>query len=295
MLEQQDIPQRIVTENTITMKRRITMKTIDSEVLAGYNSGREKGRLHRGLGLIEFERTKEILLEELPPPPAVIYDIGGGYGEYSFWLTSLGYEVYLYDIAEENIRMSDDMARECGLTLKESKVADARSIDKTDGSADAILLFGPLYHIIEPEERMLCLKECYRLLKPNGILFTANITRYSTMIKYVAEYERRPYLDDEDFYNMIANTVDTGVHTKKPMGLAYFHTPEELKYEIETAGFTDVDVRGVIGPCWLIRNLDEAWEDVEKRETIMKIVRLLEKEESIMGLSTHFLSISRRL
>ena len=97
MLEQQDIPQQIVTENTITMKRRITMKTIDSEVLAGYNSGREKGRLHRGLGLIEFERTKEILLEELPSPPAVIYDIGGGYGEYAFWLTSLGYEVYLYD------------------------------------------------------------------------------------------------------------------------------------------------------------------------------------------------------
>ena len=64
MLEQQDIPQQIVTENTITMKRRITMKTIDSEVLAGYNSGREKGRLHRGLGLIEFERTKEILLED---------------------------------------------------------------------------------------------------------------------------------------------------------------------------------------------------------------------------------------
>lgn len=270
------------------------MKTIDSEVLAGYNSGREKGRLHRGLGLIEFERTKEILLEELPSPPAVIYDIGGGYGEYAFWLTSLGYEVYLYDIAEENIRMSDDMSKECGLVLKASKVADARSIDRPDCSADAILLFGPLYHIIEPEERMLCLKECYRLLKPNGLLFTANITRYSTMIKYVAEYERRPYLDDEDFYNMIANTVNTGVHTKKPMGLAYFHTPEELKHEIETADFKGVDVRGVIGPCWLIRNLDEAWEDATKRETIMKVVRLLEKEESIMGLSTHFLSISRR-
>ena len=284
MLEQQDIPQQIVTENTITMKRRITMKTIDSEVLAGYNSGREKGRLHRGLGLIEFERTKEILLEELPSPPAVIYDIGGGYGEYAFWLTSLGYEVYLYD-----------MAIECGLILKESKVADARSIDRPNCSADAILLFGPLYHIIEPEERMLCLKECYRLLKPNGLLFTANITRYSTMIKYVAEYEHRPYLDDEDFYNMIANTVDTGVHTKKPMGLAYFHTPEELKREIETAGFKGVDVRGVIGPCWLIRNLDAAWEDMAKRETIMKVVRLLEKEESLMGLSTHFLSISRRL
>lgn len=84
MLEQQDIHQQLVTENTITMKRRMTMKIIDSEVLAGYNAGIEKGRLHRGLGFIEFERTKEILLEELPPPPAIIYDIGGGYGEYAF-------------------------------------------------------------------------------------------------------------------------------------------------------------------------------------------------------------------
>lgn len=100
MLEQQDIHQQIVSENIDAMKRRMIMKTIDKEVLAGYNSGIEKGRLHHGLGLIEFERTKEILLEELPPPPAVIYDIGGGYGEYSFWLTALGYEVYLYDIGK---------------------------------------------------------------------------------------------------------------------------------------------------------------------------------------------------
>ena len=72
------------------------MKTIDKDVLAGYNSGIEKNRLHEGLGLIEFARTKEHLLQQLPPPPAVIYDIGGGYGEYSYWLASIGYDVFLF-------------------------------------------------------------------------------------------------------------------------------------------------------------------------------------------------------
>ena len=67
------------------------MKTIDATVLAGYNAGIERNRLREGIGLIEFERTKEILLEKLPPPPAVIYDIGGAYGEYAWWLASLGY------------------------------------------------------------------------------------------------------------------------------------------------------------------------------------------------------------
>lgn len=270
------------------------MKSIDNDVLSGYNAGKEKGRLHNGLGLIEFERTKEILRQLLPPAPAVIYDIGGGYGEYAYYLTDLGYEVYLYDIAEKNIEMSLDLGRERGLILKAAEVADARSIDRPDNSADAILLFGPLYHIVDYSERQLCLKECYRLLKPNGLLFTAAITRHITTIKYVNSYETRPLIDDIDFYKMLETEIKTGLHTKKPMGLSHFHLPEELKAEIESAGFGDTDIRGVVGPCWMIRNLDEAWQNDDKRESIMRIVRLCEKEESIMGLSGHILSISKK-
>ena len=80
--------------------KELLMKTIDKTVLAGYNAGIERDRLRAGIGLIEFERTKEILLEKLPKPPAVIYDIGGAYGEYSWWLSSLGYEVHLFDLSE---------------------------------------------------------------------------------------------------------------------------------------------------------------------------------------------------
>lgn len=88
------------------------MKTIDPAVLAGYNTGIERDRLRTGIGIIEFERTKEILLEKLPKPPAVIYDVGGAYGEYSWWLASLGYEVHLFDLSETNINMSAELAAE---------------------------------------------------------------------------------------------------------------------------------------------------------------------------------------
>ena len=88
------------------------MKTIDPAVLAGYDAGTEWNRLRSGHALIEFLRTKEILREKLPAPPAVIYDIGGAYGEYSWWLASLGYEVHLFDLSETNIRMSDELAAE---------------------------------------------------------------------------------------------------------------------------------------------------------------------------------------
>ena len=261
-----------------------------------YNKGIEKGRLHKGLGLIEFARTKEILLEQLPPAPSVVYDIGGAYGEYSYWLAALGYEVYLYDLSEKNIEMARKFGKKRGLTLRCAEVADARRIPRPDESADAILLFGPLYHLTEREERERSLAECRRLLKPGGLLFTANITAYASTLHFVSVYDkkRRPALDRDEVFRGLEWTVKTGVHTGGGLGLGYFHKPEELKAEIEAAGFSDVDIRGVIGPCWLIRNLDRAWKNPTKRENIMRVVRLLEKEESLMGLSTHFLSISKK-
>lgn len=293
--EQQELPQQRRGISNDNRKGSIYMKSIDPKGLAGYNSGVEKGRLHRSLGLIEFERTKEILLEELPEPPAVIYDIGGAYGEYAYWLAALGYEVYLYDLAEEHIRMAKEMAHTKPAPLAEAAVADARSIPRPDASADAILLFGPLYHLVEEEERRKCLAECMRLLRHGGRLFTANITCFATALKFTELYDRRPELDDDARYRMIEVTVRTGLHRGNEIGLVYFHRPDELRREVAAAGFTDVELRGVIGPAWIIRNLDEIWPDPIKRESVMRIVRLLDREESLMGFSTHFLSVSRKM
>lgn len=268
------------------------MNLIDPKGLAGYNAGVEAGRLHRGLGLIEFARTKEILLEELPPPTAVVYDIGGAYGEYAFWLAEQGYEVHLFDLAQTHIRMAK--ADERAGMLADATVADARSIPRKDASADAILLFGPLYHIVEAAERARCLAECRRLLKSGGRLFTANITCFSTALNYTYLYDRRPVLDDDATYRMIESTVRTGLHHGKEIGLVYFHRPEELRREVAAAGFADVQLRGVIGPGWIVRNVDEIWDNPAKREAILRIVCLLEREESLMGFSTHFISISRK-
>jgi len=275
-------------------------KTIDADVLRDYNSGVEKNRLRTDLGLIEFARTCEILLEKLPPAPAVIYDIGGGYGEYSWWLADKGYSVFLYDIAEKNIEMAAELASEypnCKLT--DMKVSDARSIDCPDGSADAILLFGPLYHIVDYSERQEALKECFRLLKPEGVLFCAAITRYATTLWATTTYGlKNELLGDKDFIEMITRELKDGQHIKKPdaayhgIGRSFFHLPDELKSEIESSGFINADVRGVIGPAWLVPNLDEQWKDASRRENIMNIVRLLEKEDAIIGLSTHILSIA---
>jgi SAM-dependent methyltransferase len=232
----------------------------------------------------------------------VIYDIGGGYGEYAWWLTDKGYIVHLYDLSEKNIDMSAQLAESYpGCSLAHSAVADARNIPEPDESADAILLFGPLYHIVAYEQRQLAMGECMRLLKLGGFLFSAAITRYATTLWAVTTYgTKNELLGDPDFLEMIARELKDGQHIKKPataytgMGRSFFHLPDELKQEIIDAGFEEADVRGVIGPAWLVPNIDEQWQDDTRREHILHIVRMLEKEESIMGLSTHLVAIARK-
>lgn len=267
---------------------------MDEKGMAGYNAGAEIGRLHRGLGLLEFARTKELLNAYLPPPPAVVLDIGGAYGEYAFWLAEKGYEVHLFDIVPEHIRMARERNKAAEKKLKGATITDARCVPMKDASADAILLLGPLYHLPACEERDACLAECRRLLKPGGVLVTAHIVPWAPLLDNVIHYDEDPRLDDEAIFTRLAATARTGLHNGKVIGEMNFHRPEEARKEITAAGFSDVKLHGVIGPCWAIRNLDESWMDDSKRETIMGVVRLLDGEESLLGFSTHFITVSRR-
>lgn len=282
------------------------MKTIDTTVLAGYNAGAERNRLRTGIGIIEFERTKEILLDKLSPPPAVIYDIGGAYGEYAWWLASLGYEVHLFDLSETNIRMSAELSDEYpGLSLKSAEVCDARAIARPDKSADAVLLMGPLYSITEYEERILTIMESRRVLKDNGVLFSAALTPYSVLVARLAAYHRddakkRTELDDPTVIAMIERALDDGCYINPErriasgLGSSRLHTAKALREELLCGGFETLSVHGVMGGAWLAPNIEKLLATPKTRETLMKTVRMLDMHEEIIGLSGHLLAVSRK-
>ncbi len=282
------------------------MKTIDTAVLAGYNAGIERNRLRTGIGIIEFERTKEILMEKLPKPPAVIYDIGGGYGEYAWWLASLGYEVHLFDISETNIKMSEELKHEySNVNLESAEVCDARSIPRKSKSADAVLLLGPLYSITEYEERILAISESHRLLKDNGILFTAALTPYGGLLHRITIYhdleDKKSYeLDNPAVISMFERALFDGCYINPErkisngLGSSHFHTAKALREELKCGGFETLSVHGVMGGAWLAPNLDELLENKETKEVLMKTVRMLDTHEEIIGLSGHLLAVSRK-
>lgn len=282
------------------------MKTIDPAVLAGYDAGTEWNRLRSGHALIEFLRTKEILREKLPAPPAVIYDIGGAYGEYSWWLASLGYEVHLFDLSETNIRMSGELATEYpGVHLEAAEVCDARSVPRPDGSADAVLLMGPLYSIPEYEERLLAISESRRLLKDGGLLFAAALTPFSVLVSRLAVYRaddtpKRRELDRPEVLSMIGRALEDGCYINPErriasgIGTSHLHTAKALRGELAASGFREAEVHGVMGGAWLAPNLDELLGNEETRELLLKTVRMLDGHEEITGLSGHLLAVAEK-
>lgn len=265
------------------------------EVVDYYGRYPEETRLAQGPFRLEFERTKDILRRFLPPPPARVVDVGGAAGAYSAFLADLGYEAHLVDLSprlvEEARRRNADLER----PIASLSVSDARRLPQEDGSADAVLVMGPLYHLPEPADRLAALREAYRVLATPGIAIVAAISRYASTLDGMARQLTR----DPRFVAIRDRDLADGQHRNETgnesyFTTAYFHRPEDLRAELEAAGFRDVTVLGVEGPGWLISDFEARWEDDFLRNDLLQVARALESESSILGASAHLLGIGRK-
>ena len=147
-----------------------------------YTSAPEETRLQSGHYVLEKARTQELIERYLPAPPAVILDVGGAAGAYAFWLADRGYVVHLVDLTPRLVNEARRLNANRQPGLQSCEVGDARSLAFADASVDAILLLGPLYHLVEREERLKALREARRVLKPGGLLFGAAISRWASLL-----------------------------------------------------------------------------------------------------------------
>jgi len=160
----------------------------------------EDRRLFTGLGRLEFEHGKSLLGRFLPPPPATVLDVGGGTGRYSSWLAGLGYDVLLVEPSAKLITEAERSATRRGANpLFLCLQADTRSLDIPDGRADAILLFGPVYHLTEKRVRLRALAEVRRVLKGRGLLVCAAISRFASAVEGLS----REFIKDPVFAKIV--------------------------------------------------------------------------------------------
>ena len=152
------------------------------EVVSHYDRAPEETRLESGPFRLEFVRTKELLARVLPAPPATVADVGGGAGAYSAWLAGLGYQVHLLDASPRLIEEARRRHAARERPIASIAVGDACELPFDDGSIEAVLLMGPLYHLPESEDRSRALGEAWRVLSHGGVLAAAAISRFSSAL-----------------------------------------------------------------------------------------------------------------
>ncbi len=248
-------------------------------VIAHYNKIDEAKRLKNDIGPLELVRTQELIEHYLPPAPAVIVDVGGATGIYSRWLAGLGYRVHLVDIVPRHIEQAQAAQQLDAPQLASMRVGDARQLDFGDGFADAIIMHGPLYHLSARADRLCAIAEARRVLRPGGCLLAFAITRYAGLIYGLLH----GYVFDPAYRRMISNEVRTGRREDPPdwaftFPNAFFHHPDELKAELEESGLIHEGTLGILGPAWMVPDLDASWQAPAQREAILELARLTEHE-----------------
>ncbi len=266
------------------------------DVAAHYASGYEADRLHEGTGNLDRERSRELLMRFLPPAPAAILDVGGGPGGHACWLAQQSYAVHLVDIVPLHVKLAKEASlNQPQAPLASATVGDACALSWTAETVDAVLLFGPLYHLTDGKDRHAALKEAFRVLKPGGVLLAAGISRFASMLDGL----RQEFLKDAQFAAIVAQDLLNGQHrnpTHHPLYFmdTFFHHPNELRQEVAGASFTVRGIYGVEGPAWLARDFAAWWDHPEHRERLLQIARALETEPSLLGVSAHLLAVATK-
>jgi len=266
---------------------------LDERVRVRYELGDEDARLWKpGVGTLVRLRTWSIL-ERVLPARARVLDVGGGPGTHAAHLAKLGHQVRLFDPMPRHLELARERSRSQPEAPFEVEQGVASQIAAEDGSADGVLLMGPLYHLVDRAERLRALREARRVLRPGGVLAAEVISRYGWLL----DASTKGSLGDPAVWEDIEHSVATGLSQIDPANVrpgafwAYFHRLDELRAELAEAGFEDATLFGVEGYGWLLSDLESR---LVEPAHLLRALQLCETEPSMLGVSAHVIGVATR-
>jgi hypothetical protein len=203
--------------------------------------------------------------------------------------------VTLFDLSAGNLAFARGKVAQAGVTLEGFEQGTATDLSRfSTGSFDAVLLMGPLYHLLERAARLAALVEARRVLKPGGLLFAAFITRYAPFRWSAAEKPGWLVDKKEEARSILATGSSASKPGETPTFLAYYAHPgeafpllQEAQMEIDTV----LAVEGLVSRAGeqTINELPEeqwkAWVDLNVQ---------VATDPSIHGAVEHLLAVARK-
>ena len=254
-----------------------TDEALVQEVYCRYD---EDSRLRTKAARVEF-LTNVRYIERYLKPGARILDLGAGTGAYSLYFSRRGYSVTALELSERNVEVfRQKLTEEDRIELIRGNALDLSGF--ADGSFDAVLVFGPLYHLHGYRDRLRCIAEAKRVCKTDGTLFFAFIANdivILTMFDCEPDYFVNGRYDKETF--------------KVEDFPFVFHTLPQCRQLLMDAGVQILHEVASDGLSELMQNQINEMDEKSYRQYLRFHEYLCEKPECL-GLSNHLLFVGKR-
>lgn len=254
------------------------------------NPGIEHDRLEQHQ--LEYDLTWRFLTKYLPHNAAIL-EVGAATGRYTVGLAKRGHTLTAIDLSSALIeKCRENLLNEKLENKVHLAVADARDLSELgEAEFDAILLMGPLYHLVEEADRELALQQAFGRLKPAGIIFSAFLSRFGVLGDLLKNMPQ--WIEDQ------AHVRSLLAHGKRPDDYprggfrGYFAHASEMATLHESLGFKTELVAGVEP---IIAADDESYNKLQgkQRELWLDLMTEISIEQSIIGTSRHLLYIGRK-
>jgi len=263
-----------------------------SDIAAHYDGELERERSRLDRHQLEHELTWRYLDQYLPNQGSIL-EVGAATGSYTVELAKRGYDLTAVDLSAT---LLDECRRRLADEGLEEKVrlvvADGRDLSLvTEKGFDAVLLMGPLYHLVEEEDRMAALRQVSDRLRNGGIIFSTFISRYGIMgdVMKVMPY----WVEDQEEVQFLLAHGRRPDHCPRVGFRGYFATVPEIAPLHESLGFETLALAGVEPEISADDDIYNRLEG-EQRRLWLDLLYTISTDESTIGASRHLLYIGRK-
>lgn len=228
------------------------------------------------------------------PPLGKLLEIGFGTGFYTFPLAKRGYQITAIDLADEYVIRCKAKAEKLNLSEQiEFQAGDARKLEGIPRDEfEAVLLMGPLYHLLLETDRTAALRSAYACLKPGGVIFSAMISRFGILGDLIKDNPL--WIENQE---AVWSHIEQGhrpVNAPKGGFRGYFVRQEEIAPMHERVGFRTLKIAG-IEPA--ISADDESYNMLKgkQRDLWLDLLFEISSEQSMVASSRHILYIGQKL
>lgn len=265
-----------------------------NKILQYYENYDENFRLEKtNSNKIEFISTLKIL-DSIIKPADRIADIGAGTGAYSFYCAEKSEKVISIDLVPNHvdiIKHKIEIRRIHNVKAFQGNALDLSQLK--DDEFDVVLCLGPLYHLSKKEERDQCLKECYRILKPNGYLLTSYINKIFIISLLMFENNKNINSNIFDFI-LKKGYLPEELEKQYPyLKTLNFLSPKEIEEIINLNNFEIINHIGLEG---IFRLFQEKINSLNKDDfdNLLKYHFKTFEDPTLLGYSNHGLCVSRK-